>query len=291
MSAAEVSRNFAKAQSAAEKGPVAITHHGRERYAVLTWEDYEKLRGAAGDAHDRAIEAAHRKFMLVLDTVSEGYVSLDRDWRFNTINRAASLYFGVPREDLIGRVWTDAFPVVAGSDAERMLHRAASSGEAVDFVWSSGLFPGRRVAVKAFPLPRPEGGVAALFTNLAEQERQEEALRSASGRLAAIEGELPEWAMLTFNMDGTITSWNPAAKSLLGWAEAKVVGQSIETLYTDSDIASGAPWAEIAKAVGTGRSEIETEHLKDDGSIVRCRNIVIPMDGASGSFVKILRRL
>lgn len=141
MSAAEVSRNFAKAQSAAEHGPVAVTHHGRERYAVLSWEDYEKLRSTSEVERDRAVKAARRKFMLVLDTVAEAYISLDADWRFTTINRAASLYFGTPREDLIGQIWTDAFPVVAGTDAERMLRQAAASGEAVDFVWTSTLFP------------------------------------------------------------------------------------------------------------------------------------------------------
>ena len=97
--------------------------------------------------------------------------------------------------------------------------------------------------------------------------------------------------MLTFDMDGKITSWNPAAEALLGWTEAGIVGQSIETLYAESDVAAGAPWGEIAKALGTGRLEIKSEHIKNDGAIVRCLNTVVPMDRAAGSFIKILRRL
>lgn len=290
MTAVEVGRAFGRAQAAAADGPVVVTHHGRERLAILSWEDYRRLLRGHQAARGAEAEAARRSFLLVLDAVAEAFVSIDRDWRFTAVNRAAELYFGRPRGELVGRVWTEAFPGLGGTEAEAQLRRALEGGEAVEFAWDSRVYPGRRIAVRAFPLPRPEGGVGVLFAGRSERDRLEFRLRGAEARLRGLLAELPGWGLMCYDADGVITEWSEGAEALLGWGAAEAVGRSVEMLFSDEDRAAGAPWSEMARARREGRAEAETWHVARDGARVRCRDIVIPLGDGSGWVLKILRR-
>ena len=291
MTAAEVSRGFGQVQDAVSDGPVVVTHHGRERLAILSWDAYRALLAEAGTVREDAVAAARRKLLLVLDAVTEGYVSIDRNWRFTTLNRAAELYFGQPREELLGRVWTEAFPALRGTEAETQLRRAAEGGQAVEFDWDSRLQAGRSITVRAFPLPRPEGGVGVLFSDSARRAGLEHRARSAEARLAAVLRELPGWATLSYDADGVITAWSEGGEALLGWSEADTVGRPVEMLFTDEDRAAGAPWSEMARARRDGRADARTAHVAKEGAPVLCHDIVVPLGDGSGQMLKILRRI
>ena len=114
--------------------------------------------------------AQQRKLQIVLDHISEGYMSLDCDWGYRTVNRVAELFLGHAREDLTGKVWTEAFPAARNSAAETQLRRVMDHGVPVRFEWASVIHPDRRLEVQAFPLPLPEGGIGIVFGNLGGRE-------------------------------------------------------------------------------------------------------------------------
>ena len=113
--------------------------------------------------------AQQRKLQIVLDHISEGYMSLDCDWGYRTVNRVAELFLGHAREDLTGKVWTEAFPAARNSAAETQLRRVMDHGVPVRFEWASVIHPDRRLEVQAFPLPLPEGGLGIVFGNLGDR--------------------------------------------------------------------------------------------------------------------------
>lgn len=284
MTAAEATRNFGRVQEMVARSPVIVTHHGRDRLAILNMEEYERLVAGPGDED----AAQRRKLLLILDSISEGYISLNREWRYVTINRVAELFIGQPREELVGRVWTEAFPAAAGTYAEAQLRRAMYQGEEVTFDWDSVVHEGRRIHTRAFPLPTPAGGIGVLFANLGEKDRLEGQERLQRASLRSLLAELPGWALFAYDADGIVSDWSPSAAALLGWTAADIVGESVEGLFTPDELASGRPWTEMAAARRSGRVESDADLLCKDGARFACRSIVTAPAECPGKFLRII---
>src|SRR5580704_4615242 len=61
-------------------------------------------------------EEARRRITDILESITDSYFSLDRDWRFTDINRSAEdAIFGRPRENLIGKVFWEEYPQAINS--------------------------------------------------------------------------------------------------------------------------------------------------------------------------------
>ena len=162
VTAGELNRNFGEIQARARHGPVVVTHHGRPRVAIVSIEDYEKLKAAKAPPDG----TYRRKLSIVLDCIQECYVSLDRDWTIVSVNRMAELFIGMSRDELVGLDWRTAFPNTRGSVAEDHLRRVFAHGEVVAFETTSLTHPPRTVAIRMFPLPLPGGGAGILFSTV-----------------------------------------------------------------------------------------------------------------------------
>jgi PAS domain S-box-containing protein len=119
----------------------------------------------------------------ILESIDEAFYALDRDWRFIYINRAAARMWGRERDDLIGRVAFEAFPVFRGSEIHHVVERVLAEGkprrvEAVSAVLN------RLVEVNAFPSP---SGVTIYFRDVSERRRLEQELRERSQILSLAE--------------------------------------------------------------------------------------------------------
>ncbi|PZX09828.1 PAS domain S-box-containing protein [Palleronia aestuarii] len=286
VTAAEATRNFGRVQEMVIRSPVIVTHHGRAKLAILGVEEFERL----GDAPKPEVDPSQRrKLLLILDSISEGYISLDSEWRYVTVNRAAELFLGQPREDLIGRVMTEAVPRIRGTLAEAQLRRAMYHGEDVSFGWDSVLHEGRRLHMRAFPLPLPTGGIGILFANTGERERLEGQERLQHAALRSIMRELPGWAMYAYDANGEILDWPESAATLIGWSDGGKPGFSIERLYPDACVAAGRPWSEMAKARRDGRYEDDAVIVHQDGHELPCRSIVLAPADCAGRFIRIVK--
>lgn len=81
--------------------------------------------------HDRAadmeVPTAHLGAML--DSITDGFLSLDRDWRLTYVNRTAERLLRKNWEDLAGRRLWEVYPDLIGSDYYHAYQQAAASGE------------------------------------------------------------------------------------------------------------------------------------------------------------------
>src|SRR5688572_9994330 len=101
-----------------------------------------------------------------------------------------------------------------------------------------------------------------------------------------------DYAVLTINSAGVITSWNPGAERLLGWSAAEAIGMPWTALFTPEDIAGGAPHAEMDSAAREGRVDEERWHVGKDGSRVWTSDVLMPLPPSHprvDGFIKILR--
>ena len=96
---------------------------------------------------------ARRASLYLLDSLSDGFIALDENWRYIYINSAAERLIGRSRSSLLGKeVWKE-FPHIAGTAVEGELRRAANDQVAIEFEVHQEV-RGRWLWHKAHPLPR-----------------------------------------------------------------------------------------------------------------------------------------
>ena len=150
--------------------------------------------------------------------------------------------------------------------------------------------------------PRPHGITALqrftlevlarqVMTNL-ELRRTLTAQREEERRNRLILDSAVDYAIITLDRDGAITSWNEGAFRLMGWCAAEICGQSCEIFFTPEDCKIGRPWHEMALALSDGRSADDRWHLRSDGSRFMAHGEMMPLtndDDVPIGFLKIVR--
>lgn len=97
-----------------------------------------------------------------------------------------------------------------------------------------------------------------------------------------------DFAIFTVDDAGTVTSWNPGAERMLGYAPADILGMSGDAVFTPEDRANAVPAGERSAARLKGRAEDERWHQRKDGSRFWGSGLMMPLKDGIG-FVKILR--
>ena len=278
MTAVEVVRNFSEVQLTAMRvGPVVITRHGKPAVALVSYESWRDTK-----------RQAQQKLTTVLDELEDAYLSLDRDWRITTLNRPAELYFGIPRDAVVGVELGTAFPAIVGTEAEDRLRRAMEQGEGISFPWKSVLHSKRSISVRAFPLHRDEGGIGVLFRSLPEEQSLKAELDVERKRLQTLMGVMGDRVVIDVDRHGIVLEWSPAAEGLFGWSAAEAVGRSVELIYSDAAREAGVIWKEFSFAHRQGRAEMLTVHVSKTGTEVPCKDLLVPIHDGEGRFLKII---
>ncbi len=110
--------------------------------------------------------------------------------------------------------------------------------------------------------------------------------------LEALFASATDYAIITTDLDGIVTSWNEGAHRILGWAEAEIVGRGIDLIFTEDDCRRGAPREEMRHALAQGRGADERWHRRRDTSRFWGSGEIMPLRGPDGTvegFIKILR--
>jgi two-component system CheB/CheR fusion protein len=97
--------------------------------------------------------------------------------------------------------------------------------------------------------------------------RQAEEQASASDmRMRLVAESTHDYAIITIDPEGRVTSWNKGAERIFGYTEHEMQGQLLDRIFVPEDIANGAPEEERRRAREDGRCEDERWHLRKDGS-------------------------
>lgn len=229
VTSAELNRNFGAVQERATRQPVIITHHGRPRLALLSASHFDALRARADDDEG----AARRKLGLIIDSIREGYLSVDSEMRIVTVNRVAEILLGRTREELAGTPWDVSFPGSEWSHLAAQVRRVIEHGKVLTLEVRLRLHAERTVEVQAFPLPTPQGGAGILFFNVSETRRNEQLALEAEARIRALLSLLDRHAVVGVTPDMRIATWNAGAESIFGWREQDIVREALARIVAD----------------------------------------------------------
>jgi two-component system CheB/CheR fusion protein len=135
-------------------------------------------------------------------------------------------------------------------------------------------------------------GAVVNFIDITEQRSARQALRATSERLRLVVESTPDYAIITLDADGLVTSWNKGAELIFGYSAPAMLGQHFRQLFTPADRANGVPEQELRQALEQGRAPDERWHARQDGSLVYCSGTTTSFSESEGvGFAKIARDL
>ena len=120
---------------------------------------------------EEALQEANERITNILESITDAFVAVDRQWRFTYLNERALTTLQRTREELLGKNMWGAFPEAVGLPAYREYHRAMRSGTPVHFE-EFNPWQGIWVEINAYP---SEGGLAVYFRDITERKRAQEA--------------------------------------------------------------------------------------------------------------------
>ena len=170
---------------------------------------------------NRLIQRQAEELTTTLESITDAFFSLDKDWNLTYLNREAERLSGMSRADILGRNLWEVFPRLVGTVYQRNYQQAVESGETVHFEAFNSAF-NIWLEVKAFP---SVDGLSVYFSDI-------------TNRLAAGQ-ELKRLALVAQGTDNAVvitdaagrTEWvNDAFTKHTGYTLADMLGYAPDSV-------------------------------------------------------------
>ena len=181
--------------------------------SVLVFRDITERKEA-----EAAEKKAAEQTRTILNSISDAFVSLDRDWRYTYVNGQAEALMARKAEDLLGKSVWEAYPDVVGTALEERLRDAAARTAPSSF---EIFYPGhqRWYDVRAYP---SSGGLSLYYRDVTGARDIMEALRQSEERFRAIFDQAAVGIAIA-NLEGRFEQVNPRFCEILGYTPAELL--------------------------------------------------------------------
>ncbi|MFN8445935.1 MAG: PAS domain S-box protein [Caldilineaceae bacterium] len=188
-----------------------------------TQGEIDQLLGVAQDITAEveaaeALQTSNQKIRSILESTSDGYLAIDREWRVIYANQRALQGARLPAEAVIGQNVWKVFHNLLGTPYETAIRTVMEQRTPTEFEMPLVLVHGW-LAVKCFPSPE---GIVVYSQDISERKLAEERFYQLFE--AALNG------VALVDTDGKIQMANAPFERLFGYAHAELVGQPIDIL-------------------------------------------------------------
>ena len=238
-------------------------HAVRGRLEVRIQEQAGELGDAAqalGLSHAET-QAAQTLIVEVFERITDGFVALDKEWRYTYINRRGAEFFGRRPEELIGKhIWTE-FPEGVGQPFQLAYERAMT--EQVPIQIEEYYAPRDRWFENRI-YPSPEG-ISIFYQDITERRRAEAALRHSEEHFRTIFEQATDGILIS-DAAGRFLDANSATCQMLGYSREEFLKLSNTDIVVPDELARIGPETARLQDGGVVRSEWRVR--RRDGSIL-----------------------
>jgi PAS domain S-box-containing protein len=224
---------------------------------------------------------ALRHLARIIDSSDDAIISKDLNGTIQSWNRAAERIFGFTAEEAIGRSIRMIIPANRQHEEDALLARIRQGEGISHFETIRQHKDGRLVPIALTVSPvRDEHGTVVGASKIARDISERKRAELASRRLAAV----IEWsddAIISKNLDSTITSWNRAAERMFGYTAAEAIGRSIRMLIPP-ELQDEEDVLLARLRAGEAIDHFQTVRLRKDGGKVTISLTVSPIRDDSG---------
>jgi PAS domain S-box-containing protein len=236
---------------------------------------------------------------LIESVTDHAIFALDATGRIITWNVGARRLKGYSAEEIIGRHFSTFYSAtdLAAERPRRALELAARDGRYEDEGWRIRKDGSRFWASVVISAVRDDAvvrGFVKVTRDLTARREMEEALRRSEQSFRLLVDAVEDYAILTLDPHGVVTTWNEGARRIKGYTAAEIVGRHISTFYPQEAVAAAFPAYELEVAAREGRFEDEGWRVRKDGSRFWANVIISAMRDVRGElvgFAKITRDL
>ena len=224
----------------------------------------------------QALRASRARINRILESITDLYFSIDREWRFVDVNRQAELRFGKGRDDLIGKVIWQVFPTPEGSGFYEDFRKSIEKNIPVhsELIWSA--FPNAWFEAHIYP---SQSGLSVYLRDITERKDAE-----ASRHFLANIVESSDDAIVSKDLNGIISTWNRGAEKLFGYTAEEVIGKPITILIPEGRFNEEPA---ILARIRSGRAveHYETIRKRKDGTLIDISLTISPIRNESGIII------
>jgi PAS domain S-box-containing protein/putative nucleotidyltransferase with HDIG domain len=217
---------------------------------------------------EEALRESEERFRNVVESSPMGVhmYELAPDGRliFIGANRAADEILAVDNSQFIGKTLEEAFPPLAGTEVPERYRLAAAQGElwhTEQIVYEDEQIKGA-FGVTAFQTS--PGRMAAMFLDVTERKRAEEALRESEEKYSNLFHHSRD-AVIIHDLEGAVLDSNEQASDLFGYTREEFASLSVEDLHPPEALAASREAFGRISREGFIRFEIDFQ--KKDGSV------------------------
>ncbi len=242
---------------------------------VALWDDQGRPMRMAGSETDitarkraeQALRESEERYRMLIDLSPSG-IFVYADGKTVYVNQAACRILGAASpEEILGRptlqfvhpdchaaVLESARLLLEGGEPVRRTERkyVKLDGTVID------------VEVEAAPIIwNGKRAIQGIFSDITARKAAEESLHRTTAILTALIQSSPV-AIITSDIEGRLSSWNPAATRMFGWTESEVLGGQVPYIRPENEEEAEALW-QLALSGGNMQG-LELQRHRKDGS-------------------------
>jgi PAS domain S-box-containing protein len=232
----------------------------------------------------------------LLDLAQDAIIVRDLDDRISFWNHGAEEMYGWSSQEAIGQPLRTLLQVEASEPANtvqaKLLLNKEWEGEAVHHKRDgSSMVVASRCTVQ-YDADGVVVQILVINNDITARKRAGEVLRQSEENLRLLFQGVKDYAILSLDEAGRITSWNEGAQRIKGYSSEEIIGQHFSKFYTPEAVAADQPSEELRIAAEQGRFEEEGWRVRKDGSQFWASVIISALRDQAGElrgFAKVTR--
>jgi PAS domain S-box-containing protein len=231
----------------------------------------------------KALES-DRRIAAIVENSNDAIMSITLDGLVTSWNPASEKLFGYTRAEIIGKSIQRVVPEGRIDDVKATLSKIRTGESVEPFETVRVRKDGTQFSASLNVSPLLDTGCAiiggsAIIRDVTEEKQSYEVAQ----RMAAMV-ENSDDAIISYTLDGIISSWNPAAEWLFGCSAEEVIGESGSLVIPDD---RADEMQDILTKIKAGQSvrHIETMRMRKDGTEFPVSLTVSPIPDAHGAII------
>ncbi|WP_088189423.1 PAS domain-containing sensor histidine kinase [Desulfosporosinus sp. FKA] len=171
---------------------------------------------------EKALKNAYQFTNEILESINDGFFSLNREWKFTYVNQRAAKNVGFKRFELLNQSIWDNFVGIRGSIMESNFRKVMSERIPCHFEYD-GLITDESYHISVYPAI---DGISVYWIDVTEQKLAEQKLTKSQEQLESILENMSD-CFCALNYDWEITYTNRSAEVAFGRAREEYIGKKL----------------------------------------------------------------